>query len=166
MLNQFEPGIAIVTNRLGDVLAHTNGFELLARPTGLFDAHAPNLTRFVFTDERAREVFPEWSLVADERAFDLWLGPSAVLSAAFVAELSLLAGPEFDRRVSRHHVPRRGTQRWRHPDVGELRLDREVLELPVADAQQLVVFLPADQASAAALVRLHRTAPNSLRAVN
>ena len=38
LLEQVEPGIAMVTNRLGDVLAYTSGFDQLARPTGLLDA--------------------------------------------------------------------------------------------------------------------------------
>jgi transcriptional regulator with XRE-family HTH domain len=74
LLTQLEPGIAFVTNRLRDVLAHTSGFDLLARPTGLLDSPSPNLTRFVFTDERARHIFPDWDQVADERAFHLSLG--------------------------------------------------------------------------------------------
>jgi hypothetical protein len=50
--------------------------------------------------------------------------------------------------------------------VGELRLDREVMELPPADAQQLVVFLPADNTTADALNRLRRRDGAVLRAVN
>ena len=34
LLDQLEPGIAFVTNRLGDLLAYTSGFDLLARPAG------------------------------------------------------------------------------------------------------------------------------------
>jgi hypothetical protein len=41
-----------------------------------------------------------------------------------------------------------------------------VLELPAADAQQLVVLLPPDDATANALNRLRRTAAGTLRAVN
>jgi transcriptional regulator with XRE-family HTH domain len=74
LLAQLEPGIAYVTNRLGDVLACTSGFDLLARPAGVLDLPSPSLTRFVFTDERARHVFPDWDQVADERAFYLSLG--------------------------------------------------------------------------------------------
>jgi hypothetical protein len=166
LLDQLEPGLAIVTNRLGDILACTSGFELLARPIGLLDDLKPNLTRFVFTDTRARDAFPDWDRVADERAFNLWLGPSAERSAEFIAALSPLAGPEFTRRVSRHDLPHAGPQRWRHPEVGELRLDCEILELPATDAQQLVVFLPADSAAADALSRLRRTTLAALRAVN
>jgi hypothetical protein len=59
LLAQLEPGVAFVTNRLGDLLTYTSGFELLDRSAGLLDAPSPNLTRFVFTDERARRVFPD-----------------------------------------------------------------------------------------------------------
>ena len=167
VLDQLAPGPAIVTNRLGDILACTSGFELLARPIGLLDDLAPNLTRFIFTDPRARDAFPDWDRVADERAFELWLGPSAERSAEFIAALSPLAGPEFTRRVSRHDLPPGGgPERWRHPEVGELRLDREILELPAADAQQLVVFLSADSATGDALSRLRRTTLAALHAVN
>ena len=166
LLDQFEPGIAFVTNRLGDVLAHTTGFDLIARPTGLLDPDQPNLTRFVFTDERSREVFPDWDRVADEQAFDLWLGPTMERSTRFQAELARAAGDEFSRRLNRHTLPPRGRVRWRHPAIGELLLDREVLELPVTDAQQLVAFLPADDPTAEAVGRARRAGGTTLRAVN
>ena len=164
LLDGFEPGIALVTNRLGDVLAHTRAFDLLARASGLLDAAAPNLTRFVFTDPRARRTFPDWDRVADERAADLWLGPSLARSREFTAELAPLAGDEFARRRDHHAPPRGGILRWVHPAVGELRLDREVLELPATDAQQLVALLPADDETAAHVDRLRRAA-EPLRAV-
>ena len=159
LLALLEPGIAIVTNRLGEVLSHTDTFDRLARPCGLLDTDAPNLTRFVFTDRRAREAFPDWDQLADERAFDLTLGPSAPRSAAFVADLAPLAGEGFTRRLQQHELPRRGTLRWVHPTAGDLRFDRETMELPVTDAQQIVVFLPADEATADAVNRLRASRP-------
>lgn len=166
LLDRLEPAVAIVTNRLGDVLAHTHGFDLIARPWGMLDAERPNLTRFVFTHPRARTVFPDWDRVADERAFDLWLGPSAKMSSRFKTELAPIAGAEFARRLNLHTLPPSGVLRWAHPEGGELRLDREVLELPAADAQQLVAFLPADAATAASLDRLGARPTVPLRAVN
>jgi transcriptional regulator with XRE-family HTH domain len=165
LLDQLEPGIALVTNRLGDVLAYTSGFELLVHPTGLLDERRPNLTRFVFTDDRARSVFPDWELLADERAYDLWLA-SAEEAKLLVVELAAVAGPAFTERVDSHEVPRGGPQRWCHPAAGELRFEREVLELPATDAQQLVVFLPADEATGDALIRMRLAATGTLRAVN
>src|ERR1700692_4701755 len=99
LLAQLEPGVAFVTTRLGDVLAYTSGFDLLARPTGLLDSPTPNLTRFVFTDERARRGFPDWDQVADERAFHLSLGAPSQRSEQLIADLTVLAGPEFTDRV-------------------------------------------------------------------
>ena len=156
LLAQLEPGIAYVTNRLGDVLAHTSGFDLLAGPAGLLDSPSPNLTRFVFTDERARRVFPDWDQVADERAFHLSLGAPSQRSEQLIADLTALAGPEFTGRVRSGRLPRAGTQAWCHPAVGGLLFDRELLEFPAADAQQLVVLLPANDPTSAALDKLRR----------
>lgn len=156
LLDQIEPGAAYVTNRLGDVLAYTDGFELLARPVGLLDGAEPNLTRFVFADRRARSVFPDWERMADERALPLPFGAPSQRSDQLVADLSAVAGSEFTRRLHGHRVPRSSRQRWNHPAAGELRFDREALDLPAADAQQLVVLLPADEATQTALNRLHR----------
>lgn len=166
LLDQFEPGLAVVVNRLGDLLAFTSGFELLAQESGLLDEPQPNLTRFVFTDDRARDVFPDWGRVADEQAFSLWFGPLVERMRALVAELTDAAGEEFSRRLNRPNLPPRGGLRWRHPLAGELRFDREVLELPPGEAQQVVVLLPADDATAAALQRIRRDAVGGgLRAV-
>ncbi|WP_405446536.1 helix-turn-helix transcriptional regulator [Streptomyces achromogenes] len=152
-LRLLEPGIAVVTNRLGDILAHTIGYETLTGGTGLLDDDAPNLTRYVFTDPRARAFFADWDAVADEQAFDLWRGPSVENSEWLTAELAPVAGPEFTRRLNRHVVPRRGTLRLNHPTGPGLRLTRETLDL-TEDAQQLVVFLPADDETARNLERL------------
>lgn len=163
-LRLLEPGIAVVTNRLGDVLARTGGFESVTSGTGLLDADIPNLTRYVFTDPRARTFFADWDEVANERAFDLWLGPSLENSQWFTTELASIAGPDFTRRLNRHMVPRRGPLRLNHPSGCELELVRETLELP-SDAQQLVVFLPADEATAQAFGRLQGRPHGRLRAI-
>jgi transcriptional regulator with XRE-family HTH domain len=165
VLAQLEPAIAMVTNRLGDILAYTDGFAALAGPSGLLDANHPNLTTFAFTDERARQLFPDWSSIADELVFDLWRGPSAERSADFQARLAPRAGTEFTRRLRQHRVPPQGVLRWVAPGVGELRFDREVLELAATDAQQLVVFLPADATTADAVERMRRQMAVPLRAV-
>ncbi|GAB3889466.1 helix-turn-helix transcriptional regulator [Kibdelosporangium lantanae] len=114
-LRLMEPGIAVVTNRLGDVLAHTTGYELVMADTGLLDVDTPNLTRYVFTDPRARIVFPDWDELADELAFDLWHGPDVEGFEWLSAELAPVAGPEFTQRLNLHQVPRRGDLRLDHP---------------------------------------------------
>ncbi|MCX4749645.1 helix-turn-helix domain-containing protein [Kitasatospora sp. NBC_01287] len=168
-LRLLEPGVAMVTNRLGDVLARTSGFEAVTSGTGLLDSDVPNLTRYVFTDPRAREYFADWADVADEQAFDLWLGPSVENSEWLTTELALAAGADFARRLNRHVVPRRGVLRLNHPAGLEVRLLRETLELS-SDAQQLVVFLPADEQTAQAVEQLRgrlRSRPHGhLRAIS
>jgi hypothetical protein len=69
---------------------------------------------------------------------------------------------EFTRRLDQHLPPRPIPLAIEHPDLGQLRWNRETLELPHPDAQQLVVFLAADNATTTALDRLHRS---GLRAV-
>lgn len=156
VLAQLEPGIAYVTNRLGDILAYTDGFELLARPSGLLDPPAPSLARFVFTDERARRVLPRWEPLANELAFHLSVGPPSPRAEELVAELTAAAGPDFTERVRSRRLPCHGRLAWRHPAAGDLLFDREVLELPASDAQQVVVLLPADDPTGTALDRLRR----------
>ena len=165
-LRLLEPGIAFLTNRLGDVLAYTSGFDLVMRGIGLLESETPNLTRYVFTDPRARTFFADWDQVADEQAFDLWLGPSAEAFEWFRAELAPLAGHEFTRRLNQHLPPRQAPLRLDHPVAHELRWQRERLDLPRTDAQELVVLLPADQATALAVEGLRRRGGGMLRAVS
>ncbi|WP_327667669.1 helix-turn-helix transcriptional regulator [Streptomyces sp. NBC_00485] len=164
-LRLLEPGIAVVTNRLGDILAHTSGYEAVVSETGLLDAGSPNLTRYVFTDPRARTFFADWDDVADQQAFDVWLAPSAESSEWFSTELAHAAGLDFTRRMHRHLVPKRGVLRLHHPLGCELQLVRETLELS-EDAQQLIVFLPADEETAQAVDRLRRRRHGRLRAIS
>ncbi|KUL38893.1 XRE family transcriptional regulator [Streptomyces sp. NRRL F-4489] len=164
-LRLLEPGIALVTNRLGDVLAYTGAYEAVTSGTGLLDAETPNLTRYVFTDPRARTFFADWDEVADEQAFDLWLGPAVENSEWLSAELAPVAGPDFTRRMNRHVVPPRGVLRLNHPSGTELRLLRETLDLS-SDAQQMVVFLPADEHTAQAVDRLRHRSRGQLRAIS
>lgn len=164
-LRLLEPGVALVTNRLGDILAHTSGYEAVMRATGLLDAEDPNLTRFLFTDARGRTLFPDWEQVADEQTFALWLGPSFESHEWFISGLAPLAGPEFTERVNRHQVPGERTLRLNHPSGAELEFNRETLEIS-GDAQQLVVFLPADASTAGAVEHLRRQPARRLRAVS
>lgn len=166
VLQLLAPAVAMVTNRLGDVLACTADFRAVMDATGLLEAEPANLTWYVFTDPRARNVFPDWDHVADEQAFSLWLGPSVVSSEWFRAELAPVAGPAFTRRLGQHLPPPRRPLRMRHPAIEhELRWDRETLELPASDEQQLVIYLPADQPTSRALGRLRPAGQPQLRAI-
>jgi len=153
-LSLLEPGVAMVTNRLGDVLGYTSGFAAVMGASGLLETAEPNLTRFVFVDPRAGSTFVDWDHVADEQAFNLWLAPSMEHFEWLRAELAPVGGPAFTSRLDQHLPPPRRQLRTTHPAVAaELRWDREVLETTDAE-QQVVVFLPADEATAEAVAML------------
>jgi len=154
LLDRLEPAPALVANQPGDLLAWTAGFARLAGPTGLLDAEPPNLVRYVFTDPRAHDAHPDWDAVAGRRAAAL--RAAAALgdrhAALLAGELAILAGARFEGSAA---LPARtGVERWAHPRVGELRLAYESLVLPDPDELRLVVYLAADEATAAALDRL------------
>ncbi|MEV0163178.1 helix-turn-helix domain-containing protein [Nonomuraea fuscirosea] len=157
LLDRLEPAPAVLLNRLGDVLAHTTGFERLHGPAGLLEHDLPNLTRFVFSDARARTAYPDWDRVADEYAATLKYeaGADDPWGAELVDELSFAAGEAFTGRLAAASGPPvpDDVQRFAHPEVGELRLARERLDLSGSE-ERLVVYLPADATTAAALDRL------------
>ena len=120
----------------------------------------------MFTDERARDAFPDWDRVADERAFELWRAPRTETPAAFEAELAPPPARSSPAASGATSYPPAAPQRWLHPVAGELRLECEVLDLPAGEGQQLLVLVPADEATGAALDKLHWGEAGALRAVN
>ncbi|MFJ9247658.1 helix-turn-helix domain-containing protein [Streptomyces sp. NPDC101776] len=169
LLDQLEPAPAVVLNWVGDIVARTQGYERYARPLGLLDGEPPNMVRYLFTDGRARDVFPGWDRLADEQVAHLRneAPPHDPHVAALAQELTRTAGAPFsDRFAAIPAMPSRfGTQLVEHPEAGRLRLSYETLALP-DEGQRLVVHLPADQATATALDRLNGRRPGALRAVS
>jgi len=82
-----------------------------------------------------------------------------------ITRLADLGLPDLTRRLDQHVIPQRGDPRLHHPSGRELRLVRETLELS-ADAQQLVVLLPADEVTAQTVDDLRRPAHGGLRAIS
>ncbi|MFJ6660031.1 helix-turn-helix domain-containing protein [Streptomyces sp. NPDC091377] len=171
LLDRLEPTPAVLVNWLGDIVAHTHGYERFARPLGVLDRtedRPPNLVRWVFTDDRARAVFPGWGRVADEQIAYLRneVPRHDPHVKALADELTVTAGAEFTDRIDA--VPampvRSGIDLVEHPEAGRLRLSFESLALP-DDGQRLVVHLPADEATARALDTLNGRTPGALRAV-
>ncbi|MFI1400015.1 helix-turn-helix transcriptional regulator [Streptomyces sp. NPDC020681] len=169
LIDRLEPAPAVLLNRLSELLAWTAAYERIAGPVGLLDGRPPNLARFVFTDDRARAVYPDWDRVADEQVAALKQGPFRVDPhvALLADELTLTVGPDFGGRVDTlPGLPKSsGVGRLVHPEAGELRLAYETLELPADDDQRLLVHFPADDATSAALDRLNGRRPGGLRAV-
>lgn len=168
LLERLEPTPAVLFNRVGETLAYTTAYARLAGPVGLLDEGGEPVNRlwFVFADDRARQVYPDWDRVADDRIAEL-RAESALddpFLAHLVEELEVVGGSPFTDRLAAPLVaPRRtGVERLVHPDTGELRLSYESLD---AEGQRLVVYLPCDEETSAALDRLTLRGPGSLRAV-
>ncbi|MFJ1600569.1 helix-turn-helix domain-containing protein [Streptomyces sp. NPDC088261] len=169
LLDRLEPTPAVLVNRLTEVLAYTEGYERLAAPLGLLDAPAPNLARYVFTDGRARTVLVDWEREADVLVSRLKTDsvPEDRFLASFVEELSAAAGAPFTDRWARAALTPESplSQRVAHPAAGALSLATETLDLPGLDGLHLVVHLPADDATSAALDNLTGRRPGALHAV-
>ncbi|MBF8185115.1 helix-turn-helix domain-containing protein [Nonomuraea sp. K274] len=168
LLDRLEPAPAVLLNRVGEVLARTSGFERLFGPVGLLDGDPPSTTRFVFADERAKAAYPDWDRVADEHAAALKLESSTgdPYAAELIADLTFAAGAPFAERMAGPPTPplMASVQRLAHPAAGELRLARELLDLSDGE-QRILVYLPADAATSAALDRLTGRHPGALRVV-
>lgn len=168
LLASLEPSPAVLLNRLSDVVAYTQGYENLAGPLGVLDSPSPNLLRYVLTDHRSHDAFPDWERRADHAVDRLrTIAPADRHTAELIEELTVTAGGPFLRRMSGlPAVPRpTGVERWHRPEVGDIRLAFETLDLPEDDFLQLVVLLPADEAAATALDHLNGRRPGRLHAV-
>jgi transcriptional regulator with XRE-family HTH domain len=170
LLDRLEPTPAVLLNRMSEVVAHTGGYERLAGPLGMLQGRPPSLIRYIFTHSRARDAYPDWEQIADAYAAGLRFEIARDDSYAqeLVNELSVTAGAAFtDRLTGQPKLPTRtGVERLVHPEAGPLRLAYETLELPGRDGQRLVVHLPADDATSAALDLLGGRRPGALRAVS
>jgi transcriptional regulator with XRE-family HTH domain len=168
MLEAFAPMPAFVLGPANDVLASNGTWRALVEPLGLLDRSPVNLARFVFLDDRARSVYPDWAAAADEQASQLRsVSVHWGEDPEFVALVDdLHASDEFARRWAAHPVSekRRGTKQLAHPQLGRLSFDFEVLVLPEGD-QRMVTWLPADDATAVALRGAVPVSPAQLRVV-
>ncbi|BCK53797.1 helix-turn-helix domain-containing protein [Nocardia wallacei] len=171
VLDQLEPAPAAVLNRLGEVLACTDGYRQVMGPIGLLDGGLPaSIPRYLFTDERARVAYPDWAHWADKAVANLKEGPYQSDSQvnALVEELTVTVGVEFTGRMERipGFADANGIARLNHPEAGPLRFAYERLDLSADDDQHLLISLPADAATAAALDSLIGRRPGGLRAVS
>lgn len=110
-------------------------------------ASGRNRLRDVFLDPAEQALFGDWrraalGLLAGFRQ-SVGTGIDDPRVIELVGELSL-ASPEFPAMWARHDVgPRRGaTITFAHPQVGELRLDREKLAVSGTDGLMLVIYHP------------------------
>lgn len=124
---------AVAYNAQQDLVA----FNLLGRAlfSPHFEADRPNMARFIFLDQRARDYYADWplarSLTAAMLRFEAGRDPLNQDLTALIGELATRS-PQFredwaDRDVHEH---RTGQKTFRHPEVGDIEVVYDVLELP------------------------------------
>ncbi|MFI6462469.1 helix-turn-helix transcriptional regulator [Streptomyces sp. NPDC050528] len=106
-----------------------------------------NIPRHVFLDPASRELYPDWTAVAEQAVANLRVtsgrdGDDPELSA-LVGELSHQS-EDFRRLWADHEVKEcaYGVKRVRHPVAGLLTLPYETLAVPGELAQTIVVYTP------------------------
>ncbi|GGK96434.1 helix-turn-helix domain-containing protein [Sphaerisporangium melleum] len=131
----------LVWNRLGHLLlAGHCDFEAPSRT-----ADRPNLTRMLFLDAHHRDLYANWDEEATRAVASLRLvagrHPDDRELAELIGELSMRS-PQFASLWSRHPVATctSGTKHIRHPEVGELLLDFEVLHLPDDSGHRVLLY--------------------------
>ena len=147
---------AFVAGPANDVLAWNDAWEQLVRPLGMLHGAVPNLARHVFLHPDARTVYPDWVAAADEQVSRLRAATGRWGDDHDFAMLmdELRTAPDFNERWSMFAATekRRGTTRIMHPDIGQLRLNYEVLLLAdEVDELRLITWLPADDSTATVL---------------
>jgi transcriptional regulator with XRE-family HTH domain len=166
LLDRLATTPAFVVGPANDVLAGNRAWGCLVRPLGMLENAEPNLARYVFLNQDARTVYPDWTAAADEQVGRLRAASVRWGDDEHFAKLmdELRTAPEFVERRSKFATTerRRGTTRILHPDFGRLRINYEVLLPDEVDEQRLITWLPADEVTTDAFASLGDTdAPSS-----
>jgi transcriptional regulator with XRE-family HTH domain len=135
------PFPAFVEGRFLDVLA-ANALAAALSPRL---AVGGNRLRDFFLDPAERELFPHWELAGAGLVAGFREAVGTDIDDPRVVELVgelTLASPAFGRIWARHDVrPRQGAAMvFHHPQVGELRVDREKLAVSGTDGMMIVVY--------------------------
>ncbi|MEV4999917.1 helix-turn-helix transcriptional regulator [Nocardioides sp. LML1-1-1.1] len=120
----------------------------------------PNLTRLLFLDGATRALYPDWATEAARAVASLRLLSGRFADdpplASLIGELTLKS-PEFARMWAEHPVDScmSGTKLLRHPVLGDLELDFEVLSVPDDSGHRMLTYTAApDSRAGRVLARL------------
>jgi hypothetical protein len=151
LLDSMTKSAAFIRDGRTDVIAS----NVLARAVfaPMFDSAAvgergrPNIARYVFLDRGARDFFVDWDAAAVATAAllraEVGRDPRDRALRDRIGELSA-SSPEFRSHWAAHDIVIRhdGTKRIKHPEVGQLELAFQPLDLPVSGwaLHQLVTY--------------------------
>lgn len=136
---------AIVTSTCLDSIAMNPLGEALFAPVLATADRPANHARFTFLDPAARTFWVDWDRAADDAVATLRTEAGRAPEDRALLRLTrdlAARSPEFRERWHAHDVRlhQTGSKHVRHPVVGEMVLDFEVLELPADPGLTLVVF--------------------------
>jgi transcriptional regulator with XRE-family HTH domain len=147
MLDSMTMSAAFVSDARMDVLAANSLGRAMYSP--MFDRDTtgrPNLARFHFLDPAAPDFYVNHdaaltTTVALLRA-EAGRHPDDRILRELIGELSTLS-PQFRTLWAAHDVRlnHRGTKQFHHPEVGDLELAYQSLDLPISDASRLVLTI-------------------------
>lgn len=143
LLDQLTESPALILGRYTDILAWNPLAAALITEFSEIPEHQRNFVRLAFTDPRTRGMMRDWEDVARTCVAFLRMeaahNPEDPRLTALVGELCV-RDPDFRSWWAEHDVATMisGTKRYRHPVVGDLTLDWDVLS-HTADQQLLVM---------------------------
>ena len=144
MLDAMTEAPALVRNDRFDALAANPLGRALYSPVFAMDGRV-NTARFAFLEPNARTYFRDWERTADDCVATLrgaaGRNPYDRKLTDLVGELSTRS-PEFRTRWAAHDVRfhRTGLKRMHHPEVGDLDLTYEALDLPADPGLTMLVY--------------------------
>ncbi len=144
-LDAITAGPAFVRNGRMDILAVNALAHAFYKDVYDMPGQPPNIARYTFLDERARDFYPDWDLFVEVTVAILRTeasrDPHNKELHDLIGELSTRSD-EFRRRWSAHNVRHHGTgsKTFFHPVVGELTLAYEGLEMASEPGLTLTIY--------------------------
>lgn len=145
LLDAFEGVPAMAMGRRMDILAWNRLHAALMVDWGTLPREQRNSARYIFFDDGARRLHPDWERSARDTVGHLRMvagrHPDDAELAALIGELSMKS-ENFRRWWAKHDVREKthGTKHLHHPAVGELTLSYESLAVQGDTDQVLVTY--------------------------
>ncbi|MEU8759854.1 helix-turn-helix transcriptional regulator [Streptomyces sp. NPDC048659] len=155
LLDSMDGVPAFVLGRRGDILAWNRMARALMGDFAAWEPRERNMSRLVFLDPNARDLYVDWECKAVEvvSVLRLYAGlhPDDQELLALVGELSVRS-EEFRSLWAAHTVTDKGhgTKKVRHPLVGEMTLSYESLKVSGDDPDLMLVTYHAEPGSPSA----------------
>ncbi|TDD80260.1 transcriptional regulator [Actinomadura darangshiensis] len=165
MLDAFGDAPALILGRRYDVLAWNRAAHALLAGHLPYEApdqpgERPNIGRLVFLDPHTRELYADWRTKARDTVADIRVtaarSPDDPGLTGLIGELTVHS-PEFASLWAAHPVQDcavRYTREFRHPLVGAMTLNNEIMELSNDEGQRMAVFTADPDSPSAAALRL------------